>query len=138
MVPSFLVTLDKLPLTPNGKVDRKRLPAPDGERTELENRFEATGNQAESQLTRIWCEVLGIHKVVARDNFFDLGGHSLLAMQIISRVRRDFGVDLPLSCLLEAPTPAALAERLSTARVITSGPALKRELRDGKAPLSFP
>jgi amino acid adenylation domain-containing protein/FkbH-like protein len=137
MVPSFLVPLDKLPLTPNGKVDRKRLPAPDGERPELENRFEAPANPVEEKLARIWGEVLGIHKVGARDNFFDLGGHSLLAMQIMSRVRRDFGVDLPLACLFETPTPAGLAERISASDVQAPAPTLKAEVRDGKAALSF-
>ncbi|HKX63112.1 MAG TPA: HAD-IIIC family phosphatase, partial [Verrucomicrobiae bacterium] len=137
MVPSFLVALDKLPLTPNGKVDRKRLPAPDGERPELENRYEPPSNPAEEKLTRIWSEVLGLSKVGARDNFFDLGGHSLLAMQIVSRVRREFGVDLPLSGLFEAPTPALLAERLPTAHDEAFGPVLQPEKRDGPASLSF-
>ncbi|WP_268870506.1 non-ribosomal peptide synthetase [Methylocaldum szegediense] len=108
MIPSLFLTLERMPLTPNGKIDRKALPEPEacslGEHHDVPPR-----NPAEERLADIWKEVLGIERVGITDNFFDLGGHSLLAVQVLSRVRAVFGIDLALRSLFEAPTVARLA-----------------------------
>ena len=49
-----------------------------------------------------------------RDNFFDLGGHSLLGVKLISRLREEYQIDLPVRCLFDSPTIAALATRIET------------------------
>ena len=49
----------------------------------------------------IWAEMLKVDKVGVNDNFFDLGGHSLLAVQLMSRVRDTFGVDLTLDVVFK-------------------------------------
>jgi amino acid adenylation domain-containing protein len=113
MVPSAFIFLDSLPLTPNGKVDRKGLPAPDGNRDELEQAYVAPRSPTEEILAGIWAEVLKIEQVGVRDNFFDLGGHSLLATQVVSRMRKVFHSELPLRHLFEFPTIAELAAVIS-------------------------
>ncbi len=50
----------------------------------------------ERRLAALWAEMLKVPHVGANDNFFDLGGHSLLAVQLLSRVREEFQVDLSL------------------------------------------
>ncbi|MCP4661239.1 MAG: amino acid adenylation domain-containing protein, partial [bacterium] len=110
MMPQAFVFLDALPLTPNGKVDRRALPAPSGERPELEEAFVAPRNPVEEQLAEIWGQVLGLERVGVHDNFFQIGGHSLLATQVASRVRHELGVELPLALVFETPTIAGLAE----------------------------
>jgi len=108
MIPSTFVFLDVLPLTPSGKVDRQALPEPDDSRPELIEGYVAPSTRIEEALAEMWAQLLGVEKVGIHDNFFDLGGHSLLAMQLFSRVRGFFQVELPVRCLFEAPTIAAL------------------------------
>jgi acyl carrier protein len=114
MAPAAYVWLDSLPMTPNGKIDRRALPSPEKTRPELEAAFVAPRTPAEDRLAAICAEVLGLERVGIRDNFFDLGGHSLLAVQVVSRVRQAFAIELPLRSLFENPTVAGLAENLET------------------------
>ena len=71
--------------------------------------YEAPVGEIETKLAEVWAEVLKLEKVGRHDNFFGLGGHSLLAMQVMSRIRQVFAVELQLRSLLENPTVAALA-----------------------------
>jgi len=80
----------------------------------LTSPYAAPRNPVEQQIAEIWQELLGVHPVGIHDNFFELGGHSLLAVQVISRLREAFQVELPLRILLvEQPTVAGLAQAVS-------------------------
>ena len=109
MIPSGFVLMDSLPLTANGKIDRRTLPDPGNSRPELEMPFVAPRTPIETELAKIWSEVLSLRKVGVCDNFFDLGGHSLGATQVIFQVIRKFQVELPLQSLFAAPTVAQMA-----------------------------
>ncbi|HEY9669184.1 MAG TPA: amino acid adenylation domain-containing protein, partial [Coleofasciculaceae cyanobacterium] len=114
MIPSAFVMLESIPLTPNDKVDYRALPAPEKAQLELEETFVAPRTPVEEKLADIWTNVLGLEHVGIHNSFFDLGGHSLVAMQVMSRLRQAFGVELPLRSLFETPTVAELAEQIDT------------------------
>jgi thioesterase domain-containing protein/acyl carrier protein len=108
MIPSDFVFLEELPLTPNGKVDRRALSARPVAHVPSEDRA-TPGDPVESQLTRIWEEILAKRPIGGRENFFELGGHSLLAVRLMRRIEQGFGRKLPLVTLFEAPTIEQLA-----------------------------
>jgi acyl-coenzyme A synthetase/AMP-(fatty) acid ligase/acyl carrier protein len=115
MVPS-LVVLDTLPLTSNGKVDRRALPKPDSIRPELQVAFVAARTPAEEVVAGIWAEILGVEQVGVYDSFFELGGHSLRAVQVISRLRDVFQIELPVRSLFEKPTINELVSEIAQMR----------------------
>lgn len=78
-------------------------------------RMVAPRNATEARLADLYCEVLGLDEVSVHDNFFDLGGHSLLATQLVTRIRGEFLIDLPLRSLFAKPTVAELAEEIEEA-----------------------
>jgi amino acid adenylation domain-containing protein len=115
MVPSAYVVLGRLPLTPNRKVDRRALPAPDGEAVGGAG-YEAPASALERELAALWEEVLGVERVSRTAGFFALGGHSLLATELVARVAAVFGVSLPLRTVFQASTVAAMAEVVAELR----------------------
>jgi amino acid adenylation domain-containing protein len=114
MIPAAFVRLDALPLTPNGKVDRRALPAPEDVRS-ASAAFVAPRTDTEVRLAAIWADVLRIERIGLLETFFELGGHSLLATQVISRVQRDFSVQLDLRTFFDGPTVGALAHAIESA-----------------------
>ncbi|MCZ6671422.1 MAG: amino acid adenylation domain-containing protein, partial [Verrucomicrobia bacterium] len=112
MLPAAYVVLDHLPLTPNGKIDRRALPKPKYDRTNLGGEYVAPRDALEEQIAGVWCEVLKLDQVGVHDSFFELGGHSLLAFQIIARLAERVKVELPLRRIFDAPTVSGVAVEL--------------------------
>lgn len=117
MVPSAFVSLPRFPLTPNGKVDRRALPSPDW--SVLSGRSGGEGSAprtpTEKALAELWRELLGVKSPRTGDGFFELGGHSLLAVQLGSRVRACFQVELSFQALIAEPTLAGMAAAIDAA-----------------------
>lgn len=109
-VPEAFVWLDVLPMTVNGKVDLARLPEPDFARRESGR---APDGELEIALASVFRSVLGVENVSADDDFFELGGHSLLATRLAATAREQFGIDLAILDIFNAPTVSALAERVA-------------------------
>jgi len=61
---------------------------------------------------RLWGSVLGTTDISESDDFFDLGGNSLAAIDLVSMVRKEFGVELNVAMLFDYPTLGALVDAL--------------------------
>jgi len=142
-LPSSFTLLEELPLTPNGKLDRRALPAPD---RVARAAFVEPSTPVECKLAELWQRLLGLERVGLHDNFFELGGDSLTAAEMAVGFPAEFGVELPLGSLFEAPTVANLAafvERLGGERddplgevlVLRAPPKLREVGKDAPRPL---
>jgi len=52
----------------------------------------------------IWKEILGVEKIGTKDDFFKIGGDSLKAIIMVSKVHKEFNIELPLKEVFESPT----------------------------------
>jgi nonribosomal peptide synthetase DhbF len=132
MVPSAFVSLPSLPLGPSGKLDRKALPPPE---VQAATPYAAPRTPTEKILAGLWAETLHLPRVGVNDNFFELGGHSLMIVQLMSMIRQQFMIDLPVDTLFQVSTIAGLAELLDQESV--ARPSLTPMPRPARIPLSF-
>jgi acyl carrier protein len=97
------------------------LPAPDGAAF-ISRQYEAPEGEVEEALARMWSELLAVERVGRQDNFFEMGGHSLLAVRVVSRVKVELSVDLPLPEVFFRPTVASLADAIVEAQLAQFNP----------------
>ncbi|MDZ8034723.1 amino acid adenylation domain-containing protein [Nostoc sp. DedSLP04] len=137
MIPSAFLMLEVIPLTAHAKVDRQALPQPDTSRLgTLKTEFLAPQNDLEQKLANIWENLLNVHPVGVKDNFFDLGGHSLLAVRLMAHLNQEFGKNLSLATLFQNPTIEKLANILRLETEILSWSALV-EIQKGNSKYPF-
>ncbi|MEL7091531.1 MAG: amino acid adenylation domain-containing protein, partial [Pseudomonadota bacterium] len=110
MIPTQIIAIDPLPVTQNGKTDRKALlelftnATPQAPKTDLA--------KSETEVAALFHEMLGVTPDSRDADFFRLGGHSLLAIQLLSRIKKAFGVTVNLAQFVSNPTLGALADRI--------------------------
>jgi pimeloyl-ACP methyl ester carboxylesterase len=75
----------------------------------VEPDFEHDETAIGERIAAMFAELFGVDHVGPDEDFFALGGDSLLATGLTANIERVFGIVLPVSALIEAPTPAALA-----------------------------
>lgn len=112
MIPAALILLERLPLTHNGKIDRRALPPPDFGTHDDHAEFTAPHTFTEQQLVALWEELLNVHPLSVRDDFFALGGHSLLVVRLVTKIEQTLGVTVPVATIAACPTIESLARWL--------------------------
>lgn len=135
MIPSRCVFVDKFPLTPSGKTDRRALTVSKLDIADENRKYTAPENTTEAKLCRIFADLLGASRVGVHDNFFELGGHSLLSMRLLSAVRKEIQVDVPLGVLFQYPTVRDLAKAIRTREGWPKSLLVQLQLGDSKPPL---
>ncbi|WP_369546632.1 amino acid adenylation domain-containing protein [Bacillus velezensis] len=114
MIPAYFVQIEKMPITTNGKIDRKALPAPEGNRL-TGTEYEAPGTLVEKQLAEIWENILAISEPGIKDNFFDVGGHSLKVLQVIHQINDRMGIKMHYQAVYDFPTIETMARAIQAA-----------------------
>lgn len=118
MVPASVVAMESFPLTTSGKLDRKALPAPDGD---LPVGTPPRG-PVETALADLFHDLLSLPARPGREaDFFALGGDSLSAVQLVLRIEETLGHDPGLGQIFETPDIASLARSITLADEARSG-----------------
>ncbi|PHM41043.1 Amino acid adenylation [Xenorhabdus szentirmaii] len=109
MVPSLYITLERMPLSLNNKIDKKALPIPNEDDLRRQT-YIAPRDEIEKKLCELWQNLLKVRQIGVYDNFFTLGGHSLQATRLISSIRNELNVEIPLKSIFENPTLEKLSQ----------------------------
>ncbi len=139
MVPAGFVRVEEMPLLTSGKVNRRGLNGVAGFELREQGEIAKAQTEVEKKLEGMWAEVLKVKEVGVDQNFFEIGGHSLLVLQVMARIRREFGVELGVRTMFEEATIVGLASEVEKA--VAAGkqvqtPVLERRVRpaaDGNA-----
>lgn len=121
MVPAYLDVLAEFPMLASGKVDRARLPAPSSTLVSQEADEDVAMSPLEASIAAVWAKQLRLPKVGLDQDFFtDLGGHSLLAAKVVTALRADMGISVPVRDIYAHPTVRRLAVRIEEAGIQAS------------------
>ncbi|MCM1508036.1 MAG: condensation domain-containing protein [Ruminococcus flavefaciens] len=98
MCPAKYQYIEEFPLTANGKTDIRKL-----QKFSFEEETEIIAvTENEKKLERIYRDVLG-EDIILHRSIYQNGGNSLDAIKIISKIRSEFDVKIPLSDFLREP-----------------------------------
>ncbi|MBS2772897.1 amino acid adenylation domain-containing protein [Anoxybacillus sp. PDR2] len=104
MIPAHFIEMENIPLTPNGKVNRSALPSPSTLHQPADKIYVKPKTVLERGMVKIWEELLETDKIGITDNFFEVGGHSLLAAKLVSKMRKNLGIDVSIQTVFSHPT----------------------------------
>ncbi|RRV24030.1 non-ribosomal peptide synthetase [Pseudomonas sp. p99-361] len=109
MVPTHIVNIDRMPTTPSGKRDDAALRARELHLGARQGLREPRG-EYETRLCQLASELLKIPQLAPEQSIFDCGATSLTAMRLVVLVEKLYGINVPLSAFVSAPTMEKLAQ----------------------------
>jgi thioesterase domain-containing protein len=102
-----LAAPSRVRLTHGGELQQELLSDPES----VHAQFEAPQTDTEIQVAQLFGDLLG-RTIGANDDYFEQGGNSLLAVRLFKEIHDRFGVSLPFTTILDAPTPRLLAAQV--------------------------
>jgi len=125
-IPTRIIEVARLPRGSSGKIDRGELAALV---VRTAQRSEPPMGREETEIARIFAEVLKLPAVGRRDNFFDLGGDSLSATKVLTAVDAALGVPVGIEILFDCPTVFEFAAAVTRAARAAAAPPATAILR---------
>jgi amino acid adenylation domain-containing protein len=135
MVPTTIVEVASFPMTTTLKVDRRKLAeqhaavalpaiAPNGSRS-----MGGSPTKAESEVLELFASALAVpaDALGVDDDFFDVGGTSLRCARLFMSIEARYGLSLPLSTIIDAPTPRLLSTVIASEKRGEEAPRAKAD-----------
>ncbi|GAB3651884.1 non-ribosomal peptide synthetase [Glycomyces tarimensis] len=116
MVPAAIVWHTALPLNRNRKIDRAALAAAQIDDQGDTLRQPAADPAIEARIAELWSSALRVAELDPESDFAALGGDSLTAARILTAVRAEYGIGLPLDAIFALNTVRAMAGHIATAK----------------------
>lgn len=135
MVHSAAVWMEAFPLKDNGEIDISALPQPNY--ALREKPYIAPRNATEHFISEIMYELFKIKNISIDDSFLEMGGQSIIATQLISRLNKEYHIDLDLNEIFKNPTVAKIADIIESRMGQTDYVPLVHKHREPLMPLSF-
>eukprot|EP00026_Physarum_polycephalum_P000199 Phypoly_transcript_00199.p1 GENE.Phypoly_transcript_00199~~Phypoly_transcript_00199.p1 ORF type:complete len:1729 (+),score=274.19 Phypoly_transcript_00199:185-5371(+) len=107
--PAAVVVLkpNEVQLTSDGAIDTTALPDPN-----LQQGTSLPQSANEKIVHEMFCSLLGEENIGINVDFFECGGDSLRAGQLVSQMRKQFGINLPTTCVFIYRTVEKLAAHI--------------------------
>ncbi|WP_280234395.1 non-ribosomal peptide synthetase [Nocardia cyriacigeorgica] len=121
MVPARFQWVESMPRTPSGKRDDRALLAQSTSGSaELARPHREPVDAIERSAMELLAEYAGLPSICPDEDFYAVGGTSIGAMRVVMGLSRRWGVELPMSAFVAAPTAAGLAGLIRAGDTCTS------------------
>lgn len=115
MIPDKVFFIEEVPLTRNGKVDQRALKAlEDSFLLKVPDQKSDQITPLQTDLIRLWQDVLGKEVTDIQANLFDLGGHSLTVARLLAKISNELQYSLKPNDVFDNPTIEGLSSLLET------------------------
>jgi len=112
MIPSSIHLIDEIPLLPNGKIDKISL-SKLSFASKVDEGIQQPRTEIETQLVKIWEEVLDYSPIGINDSFFEIGGDSMTSIRMFWLIEKKMKIKLPPTTLFSDPTIESIAKKLT-------------------------